>query len=212
MSVIEDGVVAGNHYDKYNTRNPIARCLMNGFMRQLDAFFTQAACADVHEIGCGEGELVLRLVRKGSRARGSDFSHEIIALANRNAARANLSAEFKVASVYDLSPEEDAAELIICCEVLEHLEDPERALCLFQKLVKRYAIFSVPREPLWRVLNMARGKYLADFGNTPGHIQHWSRMEFVRLIERYFEVLEVRSPFPWTMLLCRSRVAGEHNP
>lgn len=212
MSVIENGIVAGNHYDKYNTRNPIARYLMNGFMRQLDVFVRQAGCADIHEIGCGEGELVLRLARQGGRVRGSDFSHEIISLANRNAAAANVSVEFKVASVYDLSPEQDAAELIICCEVLEHMEDPERALHLIQHLAKRYAIFSVPREPLWRVLNMVRGKYLADLGNTPGHVQHWSRRGFVSLVSRYFEVLEVRSPLPWTMLLCRRRAAEELNP
>jgi hypothetical protein len=30
----------------------------------------------------------------------------------------------------------------------------------------------VPREPIWRIGNMARGRYLGDLGNTPGHIQH----------------------------------------
>ena len=39
---------------------------------------------------------------------------------------------------------------------------------------------------------------------TPGHIQNWSQSQFLSLVSRYFEVLEVRSPVPWTMLLCRN--------
>jgi hypothetical protein len=62
---------------------------------------------------------------------------------------------------------------------------------------------SVPREPLWRVLNLARGAYWTQLGNTPGHLNHWSRSAFVRLLLRHGEVVEARSPFPWTMLLVR---------
>ena len=54
-------------------------------------------------------------------------------------------------------------------------------------------------------LNLARGKYLTALGNTPGHVQHWSSQAFVKLIERYFEVLDMRRPLPWTMLRCRAR-------
>jgi hypothetical protein len=52
---------------------------------------------------------------------------------------------------------------------------------------------------------MARGKYLLQGGNTPGHIQHWSSRGFVELVSRHFEVVKVRKPLPWTMLLCRPR-------
>ena len=38
----------------------------------------------------------------------------------------------------------------------------------------------MPREPLWRGLNMARGAYLKDLGNTPGHVNHWSKRSFHR--------------------------------
>jgi hypothetical protein len=50
---------------------------------------------------------------------------------------------------------------------------------------------------------MARGAYVRDFGNTPGHLNHWSRRSFVSLLSGYGEVTETRSPFPWTMLLVR---------
>jgi hypothetical protein len=50
---------------------------------------------------------------------------------------------------------------------------------------------------------MARGAYWSELGNTPGHLNHWSRRSFVSLLSRHGTVVEVRSPFPWTMLLVR---------
>jgi hypothetical protein len=52
-------------------------------------------------------------------------------------------------------------------------------------------------------MNMARGAYLKDLGNTPGHLNHWSRKGFVELLSRHGQVVATRSPFPWTMLLVR---------
>jgi hypothetical protein len=87
--------------------------------------------------------------------------------------------------------------------VLEHLEQPDIGLVALQKVATDYVILSVPCEPLWRVLNLARGKYISNFGNTPGHIQHWSSSEFIALVGRYFDIVEVKNPLPWTMILCR---------
>jgi 2-polyprenyl-3-methyl-5-hydroxy-6-metoxy-1,4-benzoquinol methylase len=95
--------------------------------------------------------------------------------------------------------------MVVCCEVLEHLDDPERALRALALLNTEYYVFSVPREPIWRVLNFMRGKYLGQLGNTPGHLQHWSATSFQKLISRYFDIDERRFPLPWTMLLCRGR-------
>ena len=52
---------------------------------------------------------------------------------------------------------------------------------------------------------LARGKYLGDLGNTPGHVNHWSRRGFLGLLSRRFEIVEARTPLPWTMALCKRR-------
>jgi hypothetical protein len=57
----------------------------------------------------------------------------------------------------------------------------------------------VPREPLWRGLNMARGAYLKDLGNTPGHINHWSKRAFNELVSLYGRPEKVAGVFPWTL-------------
>ncbi|HDM8230946.1 TPA: methyltransferase domain-containing protein [Vibrio campbellii] len=200
----EQGIPVGNYYDKYNTQNPIARKLMQAFDRNLTELVKSAAPQSIHEVGCGEGVWVLKWQQQGIDAKGSDFSHQVIQLAKENALSSHLKENlFEQKSVYDVEAAHDSAEMIVCCEVLEHLEHPEQALIALQQLNASHYIFSVPREPLWRVLNMARGKYLQDGGNTPGHIQHWSKRTFKALLSQHFEILEVRSPIPWTIVLCQ---------
>jgi SAM-dependent methyltransferase len=201
----EEGVVVGNSYDKYGSRNPFVRHLMNGFCTSLDSMVDKTGAKDIHEVGCGEGYWTLRWLQKGLLARGSDFSTQAIELARLNAEAQGVAPLFKVANIYDLVPGQDAAELIVCCEVLEHLTEPERALRVLSTLAKKHLIISVPCEPVWRILNMARGAYWSVLGNTPGHLQHWSRKAFVDLVSQEFEVIETISPTPWTMLLAAPR-------
>jgi 2-polyprenyl-3-methyl-5-hydroxy-6-metoxy-1,4-benzoquinol methylase len=202
----EDGIVTGNAYDKYGSKNPIVKWMMKGFESSLSNFVTKVAPKSIHEIGCGEGYWVLAWTEQGLHARGCDFSKTVIDLARENSVSRGLASSlFEARSIYDLESHRDSADLIICCEVLEHLEDPEAGLQALQRVTTQYLILSVPREPLWRVLNFARGKYVMQLGNTPGHLQHWSKRSFTQLVSKYFDVIETSSPLPWTMLLCRPR-------
>lgn len=198
-------VVAGNVYDKYGTSNPIARCLMRNFLSRFDELVEASGAREIHELGCGEGHLAIRLARDGRRVRACDLSPEIIVQARAAAAAAGVDVAFRIAAIEELESPADAAELVVCCEVLEHLPDPGSALRTISELARPWALLSVPREPLWRMLNLARLRYLAALGNTPGHLNHWSRNDFLDLVGRHFRVVEVRSPLPWTMTLCRRR-------
>jgi SAM-dependent methyltransferase len=193
----------GNVYDKYGTSNRIVRRLMAGFMGELDALVERTGAGDAHEVGCGEGELAIRLARRGLRVRGTDAFPEVLEEARGRAGAAGVEVGFEATPVEELVPQRHAAELIVCCEVLEHLQDPERALEVLAGLARPWLIASVPREPLWRALNLARLSYVRDLGNTPGHLNHWSRGKFVRFLASRFEVVDVRNPTPWTMALCR---------
>jgi 2-polyprenyl-3-methyl-5-hydroxy-6-metoxy-1,4-benzoquinol methylase len=199
------GQPEGNYYDKYHTRNPLARALMAGFLRAFDALLERCpAQASAIEAGCGEGELSIRMARRGMAVTAFDTSTSVIEEARLRAAQAGATVGFSTGSVMHMPPGTQA-DLVVCCEVLEHLDEPRAALQALAAASRGYLLVSVPREPLWRALNMARLRYLRQLGNTPGHVQHWSRRAFLRFLTSEVEVLEVRSPLPWTMALCRPR-------
>ena len=93
-------------------------------------------------------------------------------------------------------------DLVVSTEVLEHLDNPLRALKELSRISNRYIIISVPNEPLWRIANVVRLKYLSAFGNTPGHINHWSKASFSMLAKKVCKVRVALTPIPFTILLC----------
>jgi 2-polyprenyl-3-methyl-5-hydroxy-6-metoxy-1,4-benzoquinol methylase len=193
---------AGNYYDKYNTRNPIAHKLMQGFLDGFDRLSSYVPTCDVLEVGCGEGELSMRLAKRGYRVGGCDVSDQVITEARRRAENTDADVRFWVQGIEALTSQ-NSAPLVICCEVLEHLDDPAAGLDTLASVARPWLLTSVPREPIWRAMNMARGKYLARWGNTPGHVNHWSKDTFLAFIGKRFEVVKTASPLPWTMALCR---------
>jgi len=203
----EGNVVIGNFYNKYASSNPLIKGIMNNFLRNLGSIVEDVSPDTIHEIGCGEGFITLRFKAQGRDARGSDFSEQVIRIARENAIELGVSPDiFSIKSIYDLTPQHDKADLIVCCEVLEHLKDPVSALQVLREIATDYVILSVPREPLWRFLNMMRGKYVIRMGNTPGHIQHWSTSSFIDLVKPFFIIEKVFTPLPWIMLLCKKTV------
>jgi 2-polyprenyl-3-methyl-5-hydroxy-6-metoxy-1,4-benzoquinol methylase len=195
--------VTGNSYDKYGSRNPVVRSLMGGFERALEELFEAAQPRSLLDVGCGEGVLVQRwaLRRPDIRVVGIDLEEESIQAGWAERQAPNL--EYVVTGAERLPFAAGEFDLVCAVELLEHVADPEQTLVEMVRCAQRHLLLSVPREPLWRALNMARGAYLGQLGNTPGHLNHWSRRSFIALAARYGTVVEVRSPPPWTMLLLR---------
>lgn len=200
----QDEIVVGNIEDKAALKNPIARRLVAGFDSALLRLTAAADPSSIHEAGCGEGRVASLLARTFRvPVRATDFSTALIAeLQDRTTSSDRPNITFVQRSIYDLKTPEDTADLIVCCEVLEHLDEPTQALETLRLLGARHYLFSVPREPLWCMLNLARGRYLKHWGNTPGHLQHWSAYGFVRMLRNNgFAIRETCHPLPWTMVL-----------
>ena len=198
---LESGIFIGNQVDKSNLKNPISRRLVRGFDAAAQSALDGLSPQSLHEVGCGEGRLT-RLIaeRYGIEVLATDFSDGIVA--ENKAGNANPKIRYEQASAYDLRNEEHSRDIVVCCEVLEHLEEPERGLRTLRDLQARAYVFSVPNEPIWRILNMMRGKYWSDWGNTPGHLNHWSNRSFARLLsETGFKVDRALNPFPWLMVV-----------
>jgi SAM-dependent methyltransferase len=201
--VTQEPVPTGNTYDKYGSTNPVVRRLMNGFESTLEELWHKAAPDSILDVGCGEGVLTEQWADKlgSGRIVGIDLEDPKLKAEWDKRQRGNL--EYRVEDATNLSFADDEFDMATAIEVLEHVPDPERTVSEMARVAKRFVLVAVPREPLWRGLNMARGAYWKDLGNTPGHINHWSKRSFVAMLSRYGTVEEVRSPFPWTMVLVR---------
>ncbi|MTD43496.1 methyltransferase domain-containing protein [Conexibacter sp. W3-3-2] len=198
-----EGVVTGNTYDKYGSTNPVVKRLMANFESTLDELFEAADPQSLLDVGCGEGVLIHEWAQKlgDKRVVGIDLEEESIQAGWAQRQAPNL--EYRIMKAEDLPFADGEFDVATAIEVLEHVPDPAHTVAEMARVASRWLLVSVPREPLWRGLNMARGAYLKDLGNTPGHINHWSKRSFVQLLSQHGEVVQARSPFPWTMLLVR---------
>ncbi len=186
---------------KYLYDNPVSRLLIRGFMQTLVDLASRVDTRTVLDVGCGEGLILRQLgtLRDGIRTHGVDISIELLRVAQRVAS----SSLYLVGNVYQLPLPDHYYDLVICAEVLEHLEDPKSALAEIVRVGKSHCLLSVPHEPWWRIANILRGRYLAGGGNTPGHVKHWSRKS------EYLDVVAIRQPFPWTMVLGKVRAGSQ---
>jgi SAM-dependent methyltransferase len=202
VSVAEQ-VPTGNTFDKYGSTNPVVRRLMAGFHSTLDELWETAGPESILDVGCGEGVLTAEWAERlgDGRIVGIDLDDPKLRAEWERRPRANL--EFRVEEATSLSFADGEFEMATAIEVLEHVPEPEATLAEMARVASRWLLVSVPREPLWRGLNIARGAYWGALGNTPGHVNHWSRRSFVSLLSRYGSVEQARSPFPWTMVLVR---------
>lgn len=190
-------------HQKYQSKNPISRYLIRNFLENLYQLVQPLKFGSLIDVGCGEGMVLNHLspLLQSVSCQAIDLDPEEV-----KDAQSNLPfAEVQQGSAYQLPIPDSGVDLLLCTEVLEHLDNPEQALTEFYRATARYAILTVPREPIWCALNMARGSYWSQWGNTPGHLNHWSSGAFRRFVSTHFEILEMRQPLPWTMLLVQKR-------
>ena len=188
---------------KYLSRNPVSRLLIRGFMRALVDLAIQTDACTILDVGCGEGLVIrqLDLLWSKEAIHGVDISPELLKVAQNIAS----NAVYFAGNVYQLPLPDHYYDLVICTELLEHLNNPQAALAEITRVGKDHCLLSVPHEPWWRIANVMRGSYLTKCGNTPGHINHWSRQGFTKFVSSYVNVVDVRQPFPWIMVLGRVR-------
>jgi ubiquinone/menaquinone biosynthesis C-methylase UbiE len=150
-------------------------------------------------VGCGEGYLTNEISKfKKCEITGLDLSLKDV----QKAKELYTNIKFIAGNIYNLPYDANSFNLITALEVLEHLQNPELALEEIKRVSQKWVIFSVPVEPLWRFLNLLRGKYIRNLGNTPGHIKHWTPHGFIKMIDEHFIIHNYIKSLPWIIVLC----------
>jgi len=191
--------------EEYNSTNAVTGFLFNNFYKALEKNLSILKPSNrVLEVGCGAGESCRRILDILDNQHLEKLHFEASEFDQRYVDKLwEHEVSYKVIqeSVYEMKRKDNSFDCILLLEVLEHLEDYELALKEIFRVSSQYVIISVPHEPWWRILNILRGKYLKDFGNTPDHHNHWGPIGLKKLVSKYGKVKQTSLPIPWLMLV-----------
>ncbi len=156
------------------------------------------------DFGCGEGYILDMLAARDVSLggyQGLDLRTDALA-----SARSRWPAErFTCANLFDPAFDDQRFDTVMALEVLEHLFEPEKALERLVSLTDRKLLLTVPNEPWFQLSNLARGRDLIRLGNHPEHINHWNKKTFAEFVSGYADVTEVKTRFPFVILVAKPR-------
>lgn len=193
------------NFAKHTSKNPIQKALIRNFYSKFFSLIKPIKPESILDVGCGEGFSLVQLKQKGvgKKLEGVEYSKTAIALGKK----VDPKLIIKFGTVYDLPYKNNSFDLILCTEVLEHLDDPGKALSEILRVSKRHILFSVPNEPFFMLSNLLRGKNLKRFGNDEGHINHFTIYSLQKLLKRNgYKIKKLKLPFPWIMILAEKKI------
>jgi 2-polyprenyl-3-methyl-5-hydroxy-6-metoxy-1,4-benzoquinol methylase len=187
--------------EKHTTQNPIGQFFLNNFKQLLLEQVKRLKPTSILDVGAGEG-FTLEMLRENkvaNKLEGIEYMDNALKLAKK----LHPNILIKKGNIYELPYKANSFDLVLCTEVLEHLENPEKGLSELLRVTKKYLLISVPNEPLFTIQRIFRGKNIAKFGAHPEHIQHWSTGAFEKFVAKQSKIVDSRTPLPWTMIVAK---------
>ena len=143
----------------------------------------------VLDVGCGDGVLTYRIVKKGANAIGLDSSEDAIKLAKEIFSGKNLPAKFILADAHEMPIENNSIDCVVLGEVLEHAAEPEKLLSEIQRVLRAEGkvVISTPYR-------------LSEVPSDEFHIKEYYPSELKHLLSKYFSDIEIIETHPafWT--------------
>ncbi len=156
------------------------------------------------DFGCGEGYILDQLAQRDLNLpayEGLDLRNDAL-----QSARARWPDQrFTKANLFSTDLDEQRYDIVMALEVLEHLFEPEKALKRLIQMADRALLLTVPNEPWFQLMNLARGRDLIRLGNHPEHINHWNKQSFIEFVSEFATVTEATTRFPFIILVAEPK-------
>lgn len=209
------------NYEKHTTRNPLKRYLVNRLNSQILISVRESVRKNqrkkgqtirILDAGCGEGFISNLLIDELGNERIEIVGLELNAEAIRIAKTKNPKMSFVQGDICKMPFETEAFDIVICTEVLEHLQSPEAALSELIRVSRQAIIVTVPHEPWFCMGNLLVLKNITRLGNPIDHINHWTFLGFKSFLLEHSKVKwKMGKSFPWTIAQCAINNEKSHS-
>lgn len=176
----------------------IKSIFISRFIGEIASLVISSGAKKIIDIGCGEGysdQLLLGQL-SGIKIVGVDKNEQFL----KKARTRNPQVTYQKGDIYKMEGRQEF-DLALVMEVLEHLENPNKAIKEIKKTAKK-AIFSVPLEPWFSLASFFSGSYLRNWGRHPDHINSWNSHSFAKMLKEHFSVVRINIAFPWLIGFC----------
>ncbi len=192
--------------EKYQSKNSLKRkMILRLHEKMLDKCVYMAERGDIQvlDAGCGEGFFCSKVkeVLPEATITGCDGAEEALEVARQM----NPDILFEKSNLYDLPYKDRQFDIVVCSEVLEHLNNPEKAFLEICRVGKNILV-TVPNEPWFRLGNLLALHNVIRLGDPIDHINHWTFRGFQRFLKPLINEVEYgfdRS-FPWSIFWVKS--------
>jgi ubiquinone biosynthesis O-methyltransferase len=124
------------------------------------------------DLGCGGGFMAEALARQGAQVIGVDPAQSAIAAAKRHAEMNGLSIDYRVGSGEHLPVAENAVDIVLCVDVLEHVRDLDAVMGEIRRVLKPGGLFlfdTINRTWLARLVIVVLGEMVLRLGPRGTH-------------------------------------------
>jgi len=192
--------VPGNYFNKYEyqNKNVLAKIIIGGFIKKIRKLVKMQHPKSILDIGCADGYITNIFSQYTEKIIGSDLEASEISKAKKNYPKI----PFRVIDATKIPFKSDSFDMVTAIETLEHIPNPDVAISELHRVTKRVAVLSVPYEPWWRIMNVLRLKYWKHLGNTPGHVNNWTKSGFRKTLNKKFKSVKITVRMPWLIAVC----------
>jgi len=164
----------------------------------------------VLDLGCGTGENLVPLAKRGAQVIGIDISPDLIQLAQQRINSYGLTATVRPGSAYDTELPDESVDVVFSMALLHHLDLPKARNEIY-RILRPGGLF-ILREPIRfsRTMNSLRKLFPAPEADISDYEHPMTRDELATVTQGFTLLAQRTFRLPYVPLLLKVNLLREH--